>query len=268
MNVSIEAPEFALAHASRAPVRLMAHLVAGFPSEENFFAAASALAQGGVSFFEIQFPFSDPSADGPAIQGACAASLAAGFTVARGFQMVRSLRERYPDIPVYIMTYGNLAYKCGIDSFVEQSAAAGVSGLIIPDLPFDSDEGLGEACARHGLLSVPVAAPSMSDARKRELLSHKAPLVYAALRSGITGSKTSIDEATLSFLASLSGNGTRVLGGFGIQDGEQSRALSPHVHAVVAGSAFVNLISANASRGSASIQDAVTAKARELCGLA
>lgn len=250
-------------------IPLMAHLVAGYPSDELAKTAARGLAAGGASYFEIQFPFSDPSADGKAIQTACAETLANGFRLEDGFAFVSHLRKTYPDIPVCIMTYANLAYKTGIDAFAERAARAGAFGLIIPDLPFDTDEGLHAACLKRGLVSIPVAAPSMTAERIASLAALRRPYVYAALRAGITGSDTVIDEATLAFLASLSGSGSRILGGFGIRRGDQAAALSPAVHAVVAGSVFVDLIREHAGSASANPADAVfreiEAKTRELC---
>lgn len=255
----------------RAPIRVMAHLVAGYPTTVIALAAAKGLAEGGVSYFEVQFPFSDPSADGKAIQTACAEVLSRGYRVAEGFSFVAELRAAYPDIPVYVMTYGNLAYKAGIANFVRRAAEAGVSGLIVPDLPFDADEGLNDACRAHGMVSVPVAAPSMTSARLAALAALKRPFIYAALRAGITGSVTTIDESTVAFIRTVSGApstaGACVLGGFGIRNGEQSKALSPHVHAVVAGSVFVDLIRENAASGGAAVQAAVRLKAKELSGL-
>ncbi len=257
--------------ADKAPIAVMAHLVAGYPTTPIARAAAMGLAEGGVSYFEVQFPFSDPSADGKAIQSACAEVLSRGYRVSEGFAFASELHASYPLIPVYIMTYGNLAYKIGIEEFVSRAKDAGVSGLIIPDLPFDSDEGLDEACRKQGLVSIPVAAPSMTGARLAKLSALKRPYVYAALRAGITGQSTTIDEKTVSFInevCSAGGNeGTRVLGGFGIRTGEQSRALAPHVYAVVAGSVFVELIEKNSGAGESAVRSAVAEKAKELSGL-
>ncbi len=247
---------------TEAPVRVMAHLVSGYPAEETALAAADGLAEGGVSYFEVQFPFSDPSADGIAIQTACAAVLERNWRVEEGFAFVKTLRERYPHIPAYIMTYANLPWKAGIARFVDRASEAGASGLIVPDLPFDSDEGLAAACEGKGLLSVPVAAPSMPASRVAALSALGRPLVYAALRSGITGSETSIDEGTLAFVESLGGS-ERVLGGFGIRRGEQAARLAPHVHAVVAGSVFVDILR---EKPASEVREAVKRKARELTG--
>jgi tryptophan synthase alpha chain len=245
------------------PIRLMAHMVAGYPDREISDGVAQALVEGGAAYLEIQLPFSDPSADGKAIQTACARVLADGFTITEGIAQIRAISHRYPDIPIFVMTYANLAYKRGIDEFVGEMAISGVSGLIIPDLPFDCDEGLEDSCRAYGLCSVPVAAPSMSEQRKKQLRDLNRPYVYAALRSGITGSRTEIDEHTISFLSEISGS-SKVLGGFGIRTGNQAEQLAPYVHAVVAGSVFVELIAANQQEGIQVIQTAVRKKAKEL----
>jgi tryptophan synthase alpha chain len=250
-----------------APIGLMAHLVSDYPSTAIALAAAQGLAEGGVSYFEVQFPFSDPSADGKAIQTACSEVLSQGWRLDRGFAFVAALHGTYPSIPVYIMTYGNLAYRQGIETFVRRSAESGAAGLIVPDLPFDSDEGLNAACEKYGLVSVPVAAPSMSSQRLSALAALRRPFVYAALRAGITGSETVVDASTVEFIHSVSISGSKVLGGFGIRTGEQSAKLAPHVHAVVAGSVFVDLIREKSPSGEGAVREAVSVKSRELTGL-
>ncbi len=247
-------------------MNVMAHLVAGYPTDELAFAAARGLAEGGVAYFEVQIPFSDPGADGPAIQTASSEVLSRGYRVADAFAFINRLSRSYPGIPAFLMTYANLAWSGGIETFVQQAADAGVHGLIIPDLPFDGDEGLALACAHKGLSCVPVAAPSMGADRLNTLVGKHYPFIYAALRSGITGQETSIDERTISFIETVGASGSAVLGGFGIRTGEQVALLAPHVHAVVAGSVFVNLIRDNASGGADAVFRAVREKAAELTG--
>lgn len=249
-----------------ANVQVMAHMVAGYPTDELAKSVAKGLADGGVSYVEIQLPFSDPSADGPLIQHACATVLDRNYTVAQGFSFVTYVRENFPGIPVFLMSYANLAYRRGVGRFVRDAADAGVSGLIIPDLPFDHDEGLRESCGHAGIHAVPVAAPSMSPERKETLRGSGYPFVYAALRAGITGSETVIDRHNLDFLDSIRGD-SKVLGGFGIRHGSQVRALAPHVHAVVAGSVFVDIISRYAGQDGEGLELAIKEKARELVGM-
>ena len=252
-----------------APVRLMSHLVAGFPDAETSVAVADALVRGGTSILEVQLAFSDPSADGPAIQTASTVALEKGFSTRKGLEIVKRIRERHPETPIYVMTYGSLAFTPGVENFVVACKEAGASACIVPDLPFDGDEGLTEACRKHGLENIPVSAPSMRRERLEALASRGFECVYAALRAGTTGSETTIDRATLDFIDAVGARGSKVLGGFGIRNGEQSRVLCRHVHAVVAGSVFVNLLleRPDTPEGRAEALAAIEAKARELSGI-
>ncbi|AEJ60456.1 Tryptophan synthase alpha chain [Spirochaeta thermophila DSM 6578] len=222
--------------------RIMAHMVSFFPDEARSREVAQALVEGGAWALEIQFPFSDPTADGPAIQEACTRALEAGFTVEKGFRFLEWLKGRWPDLPVFLMCYGSIPVRKGVDPFVERCAELGLEGLIVPDLPPDYDEGLYEAGARHGIPVVPVVIPQIRGERLSRILSLSPAYVYAALRKGITGYHTEIGEENLSLLDTLEAAGTRTLAGFGIDSPEQVALLAPHVHAVVVGSAFVRVI--------------------------
>jgi tryptophan synthase alpha chain len=227
------------------PVPLMAHLVAGYPDMEASLAAAEGLVEGGAAYLEIQIPFSDPSADGPTIRDACAAALAQGFSVYDSFLLIKELRRLYPSVPLFVMAYASLVVTPGVGPFVDTLATEGVRGLIVPDLPFDTDEGLAAACASLGPLGpavVPVAAPSMHRERLLAMAHLGRPYVYAALRTGITGAVTDVDQRGADFLDLCAHGGSQVLGGFGIRTGAQARLVAPHVHAVVAGSVFVEAI--------------------------
>ena len=220
---------------------LMAHLVAGYPDLERSRLAALALAAGGADYLEVQFPFSDPSADGPAIERACHLALAAGFSVAGGFALVRELTAAVK-IPVFIMTYASLVAARGSAGFARLAAEAGARGLIVPDLTPDYDEGLFAAGREAGLAVAPVVAPGISDARL-ELVRGLAPkYVYAALRLGITGGSTALGEESASFLARLSGLGAKIVAGFGVRSREQMAALSGRVHAAAVGTYFLDCL--------------------------
>lgn len=244
-------------------IKLMSHLVAGYPTNELSLAAARALVKGGADILEIQLPFSDPSADGPTIQDACTKVLERKYRTADGLAFIETLHKEFPDTPIYLMSYGSLIYTPGIDAFCKKASEAGVKGMIIPDLPFDHDEGLTAACKKYGMENIPVAAPSMSDERLSKLAHAGFKYIYAALRAGITGTNTTIDDATLTFLKKVGDGGSLVYGGFGISNGEQSGALASSVEAVVAGSVFVRIISENQNDGKA-LAEKVEAKAREI----
>ncbi len=244
----------------------MSHLVAGYPTEELSFTAARALVDGGADILEIQLPFSDPSADGPAIQGACTEVLKRGFRTADGLAFIARLHKEFPQVKIYLMSYGSLVYTPGVENFCERAAAAGVKGMIIPDLPFDYDEGLTAACRANGMENIPVAAPSMAAERLSKLAHAGFPYIYAALRTGITGTDTTIDDSTSRFLSAVSAGGSKIYGGFGISSGTQARALADQVEAIVAGSVFVRLITENKNNADA-LYKGVRAKAEELTTL-
>lgn len=241
---------------------LMAHLVANYPDENTAFTVAKSLVAGGASILEIQLPFSDPNADGPLIQNACSLTLEKGFKTKDAFNFIKKVHEAFPEITIYLMSYGSLAFTPGIRNFCKTASECGVKGMIIPDLPFDNDEGLTQACKEFGMENIPVAAYGMSDERLCKMTSFGFKHIYAALRAGITGTQTKIDDSTLDFIKKVSAGGAKVYGGFGIQNGEQSKILSPYVDAVVAGSVFVKIISETKSLDELAAK--ITAKAREL----
>ncbi|MCR5045141.1 MAG: tryptophan synthase subunit alpha [Treponema sp.] len=250
-----------------AKIKLMSHLVAGYPTDELSLTAARALVDGGADILEIQLAFSDPSADGPAIQGACTTVLNRGYKSADGLSLIKKIHDEFPKIPIYLMSYGSLVFTPGVKNFCKRAADSGVSGMIIPDLPFDFDEGLTAACRENGMENIPVASPSMSEERLNKMANAGFKYIYAALRTGITGTDTTIDQGTIDFIKKVAQGGSLVYGGFGISKGEQSKALAPYVEGVVAGSVFVRTISANCGDKDA-LYKAVKEKALELTGQA
>ena len=243
-------------------IKLMSHLVAGYPTDQLALTAARSLIKGGADILEIQLPFSDPSADGPAIQEACTKVLERGYRTAEGLKFIETLHKEFPDVPIYLMSYGSLIYTPGIRNFCKKASEAGVKGMIIPDLPFDFDEGLTAACKEFGMENIPVAAPTMSKERLEKLANAGFKYIYAALRAGITGTNTTIDQSTLNFISNVSKGGSKVYGGFGISNGEQSESLASSV----AGSVFVRLITENAGDQD-KLAQAVESKAREISHL-
>ena len=247
-------------------IKLMSHLVAGYPTDEISFQAASAMVKGGADILEIQLAFSDPSADGPAIQEACTEVLSRHYRVSDGLAFIAKIHKAFPQTTIYLMSYASLVYTPGVENFCKRASEARVRGMIIPDLPFDHDEGLTAACKKYGMENIPVASPSMDETRLSQMALAGFPHIYASLRVGITGTTTVIDDETLQFISKVREGGSAVYGGFGISTGEQSKAIANSVEAVIAGSVFVRLIKKYAHDEKA-LSEAVEAKARELCGL-
>jgi tryptophan synthase alpha chain len=220
---------------------IMAHVVAFYPDAEGSLAAARALADGGARYIEVQFPFSDPIADGPLIQESCRRALESGFKARRGFELVSRIAETC-GAPIFIMGYANTVFFHGVEGFLDAVARCGARGVIVPDLPHDYDEGLYEAAFRRGIEAIPVVAPSTGDERLEAVLSCRSGFVYAALRAGITGAYTEIEARNAAFLERVGRHGRKILAGFGVSERRQVEALAPRVHACVVGSAFVKAI--------------------------
>ena len=221
----------------------MAHLVAAFPDWDTSLRVGEAMIDGGAGLLEVQFPFSDPTADGPYIQRACADALATGFTVADGFRLVERLAQR-PDAPqVFVMVYANLAFRPGIAPFLTRCRDAGACGVIVPDLPPDYDEGLYAAGRDLGLEVVPVVPVTARVERLRAVVEiSRARSLYTALRKGVTGGYTHISEDSVSFLQEARALGVAVMAGFGISERAQVDTLAPLVDTVIVGSAFIRAL--------------------------
>ncbi|MDD9986743.1 MAG: tryptophan synthase subunit alpha [Spirochaetaceae bacterium] len=221
----------------------MAHLVAAFPDWDTSLRVGEAMIDGGAGLLEVQFPFSDPTADGPWIQRACADALAAGFAVDDGFRLVDRLASR-PDAPqVFVMVYANLAFRPGIEPFLARCRDAGARGVIVPDLPPDYDEGLYAAGRNLSLEVVPVVPVTARAERLRTVVeSSRSGSLYTALRKGVTGGYTRISDDSVRFLRDARALGVSVMAGFGISERAQVDALAPLVDTVIVGSAFIRAL--------------------------
>ncbi len=233
---------------------LMAHMVAYYPDRRCSLEAALGLAEGGAAYLEVQFPFSDPSADGPSIQEACTSALDAGFTTKGGFDLVREICSTVKT-PVFIMSYASVVIAKGVGGFLDGVKGAGAAGVVVPDLVPGMDEGLFEQARSRRLYAIPVITPFLEEKRVEEILAEHPEYVYVAIRRGITGKITSIDEKVTGFLDRLSSRGVQVLAGFGVRTREQVDMLSSHVHAVIAGSYFVDILREARAEDPSSIGD-------------
>ncbi len=249
-------------------VQLMAHMIPYYPDQQKSVEVVDALVQAGISQLEVQFPFSDPTADGPVIEAACTKALSSGFTVDKGFAFVAAVAEacKQAGIEIFIMTYASLVHRRGVKEFIEASLKAGASGLIVPDLPPDSDEGLYALGKQAGLSIVPVITISISQKRLEMVRKLDSKYLYCALRAGTTGSATNLDKQVLDFLDLLKGQNKKIFGGFGIDGPARAAALAPHVHSVVVGSAIVRVIDA-ANAQKQSVKDAVLHFVHQLQGI-
>ncbi len=220
---------------------MMAHLVCGYPSVSTSIEIAKALLAGGAAAIEIQFPFSDPLADGPTIQRANSEALRNGCSLKHCFEATAAIR-RHTAAPLYIMVYAALPYRYGIEAFVLRAAESGASGMIVPDLPFDCDEGLYRSCRRSGIEMVIVTTVDTDASRLRKIAEHPSRRVYVSLRSGITGRRSAIEEKQRAIFRQLRTAGKKTIAGFGIREQAQLRALRSIADMAVVGSYFTNIM--------------------------
>ena len=199
---------------------LMPYLMGGFPDVATSRAIGEAYADGGADLVEVGVPFSDPLADGPVIHAAGTRALAAGVTVAAVIELARGLAER---LPVILMCYSNLVLARGVERFVDELAQAGLSGLIVPDLPLEEATAALAACDAAGIALVPLAAPTTPEDRLARIGAQARGFLYTASVTGTTGERSGLDAAEL--LARVHRHTeVPVALGFGIATPEQAAA--------------------------------------------
>lgn len=221
---------------------LIAYITVGDPDLPTTREVALAIARSGADLIELGLPFSDPLADGPVIQQASQRALAGGFRVAGAFELARSLRRATP-IPLTFMSYYNLLLQYGLSGFAREAAAAGVDGLLVPDLPFEESGELGAACSSHGLHLIPFLAPTSTPARIAMAAREAQGFIYCVSLTGVTGVRERLPERLAAMLAGIRlATDVPLAVGFGISDAAQARQVAKWADAVIVGSAIVDRI--------------------------
>ncbi|MEK7107146.1 MAG: tryptophan synthase subunit alpha [Patescibacteria group bacterium] len=221
----------------------MAHMIAGYPTMEDSEKVAEALAKGGADIIELQIPFSDPMADGPAIAVASDEAIKSGATVAKSLALLEKVAAR--GRPVAVMTYVNIPFRYGIPKFVKTIAKTGASALIVPDCPFDSEEGreLLIACKENDVYLIPVVSPGVPKERLEVLARDSRGFVYCTSRQGITGANSKFAKELFDFVKELKQIFKLPIAvGFGVKSKEDVESLAKVADIVIAGSVFVNVI--------------------------
>ncbi len=218
-------------------------VMAGDPDYERSLALVRGLPGAGVDVIELGMPFTDPMADGPAIQRAGQRALAAGQTMKKTLDMVRALRAEDSETPIILMGYYNPVYSMGVDRFLTEAGTAGVDGLIIVDLPPEEDEELCIPANRAGLHFIRLATPTTDDRRLPKVLENTSGFVYYVSITGITGAAAAQAEAVGPEVARIkSATELPVCVGFGIKTPESAAAIASVADGVVVGSAIVERI--------------------------
>jgi tryptophan synthase alpha chain len=237
MTDSIEAT-----FAGNKDIKIMTHIVAGYPDLETSRKLILTMADNGADLIEIQIPFSDPLADGPTITLANQKALDQGVTPRDCFQLAEEMCT-YIQIPLLFMTYANIAFQIGIDRFSARSAAAGISGLIIPDIPFDDTHtDYIQSARKHSLHPILVVSPDVSINRLRNITRSASGFIYTTLRKGITGVQQKIEGSGLGFIETIRKTSVLpVAAGFGISSRDHVDQLRGKADAAVIGSHLIHL---------------------------
>ena len=221
-------------------------ITAGDPNLETSREIFNALPAAGADMIEFGMPFSDPMADGPAIQASSQRALKGGASLASTLEMVRGFREHDQSTPIVLMGYYNPIYSHGVDRFLRDAIEVGADGLIIVDLPPEEDPELCLPAVEAGLPFIRLATPTTDDARLPTVLENTAGFVYYVSILGITGTQDVPTDLVRDAVTRLKKHtDLPVAVGFGIKTREQAATVSQVADAAIVGSAVVNVIADN-----------------------
>jgi tryptophan synthase alpha chain len=222
---------------------LVTFTTAGDPDHDTSLAIIRALPKAGADVIEIGMPFSDPMADGPAIQASGQRALKGGQTLKKTLAMVRSFREGDGDTPIILMGYYNPIYSYGNARFLDDAKAAGVDGLIIVDLPPEADDELCLPAIERGLNFIRLATPTTDDKRLPAVLKNTSGFVYYVSITGITGMASPDPTKVAAAVERIKRHTTLpVAVGFGVKTASQAKAIGSVADGVVVGSAIVGAV--------------------------
>ena len=222
---------------------LVTYFMGGDPDYATSLSIMKALPKAGADVIELGMPFSDPMADGPAIQAAGLRALKAGQTLKKTLAMAADFRREDDDTPIVMMGYYNPIYIYGVDRFLADAKASGVDGLIVVDLPPEMDEELCIPAIKAGINFIRLATPTTDDQRLPKVLENTSGFVYYVSMTGITGSAladTGKVEAAVKRIKAHTE--LPVCVGFGVKTAEQARTIGASADGVVVGTAIVNAV--------------------------
>lgn len=248
------AAAFASARAGKRAA-LMPYVTAGYPTLASLGPQLRAAGRAGADLVEVGVPFSDPLADGPIVQQAAEEALRGGYRLGELFSAIREVARDAP--PLVLLTYINPVLAYGAERFLEEARDAGVTGLIVPDLPLVESGALGRAAARRDLVLVPMAAPTSTDAHLAAVAEGPG-FVYGVSVTGVTGVRERLDPEVLAFADRLKAKIRRPVAiGFGISTPNQAREVGARADGVIIGSALVRAIGQRLSCPEAAVEEFV-----------
>ncbi len=234
---------------------LVAFITAG---DGDTAANLDALVEGGADIIELGMPFTDPMADGPAIQLANLRSLAAGTKTADIFAIAKDFRVRHPNVPLILMGYANPMVRRGAQWFADACTDAGVDGIICVDIPAEEDDVLGPGLRNAGIANVRLATPTTDANRLPAVLEGATGFLYYVSVAGVTGKQQAAQASIEDAVAALkSQTDLPIAVGFGIRTPEQAAAVAKTADGVVVGSAIVEIIAEHGAGAAPHVRDYV-----------
>ena len=231
---------------------LVTFVMCGDPDLATSLEILKALPKAGADVIEIGMPFTDPMADGPAVQAAGLRALSAGMTLTKTIHLVREFRTGDDTTPIVLMGYYNPIYIYGVERFLVDAKAAGIDGLIVVDLPPEEDDELCLPALAAGLNFIRLATPTTDDKRLPKVLTNTSGFVYYVSITGITGSATPNASRVSAAVARIKCHTSLpVAVGFGVRTAENARAIAEGADGVVVGSALVDALRASLDDGKA-----------------
>lgn len=222
---------------------LVTFVMAGDPDPGLSLEILNGLPKAGADVIEVGMPFSDPMADGPAIQAAGLRALHAGMTLRGVLKIVAEFRRQDADTPIILMGYYNPIYVYGVDQFLADAKAAGADGMIVVDLPPEEDEELCLPALKAGLSFIRLATPTTDDARLPSVLANTSGFVYYVSITGVTGSARPDYSRVATAVKRIKGHtALPVAVGFGVKDAAAAREIAQSADGVVVGSALIDAL--------------------------
>jgi tryptophan synthase alpha chain len=222
---------------------LVTYFMSGDPDYDTALSIMKALPKAGADIIEMGMPFSDPMADGPAIQAAGLRALKGGQTLVKTLKTAADFRVTDNDTPIVLMGYYNPIYIYGVDRFLKDAIASGIDGLIVVDLPPEMDEELCIPALKAGINFIRLATPTTDDKRLPKVLQNTSGFVYYVSMTGITGSALADTGKVAAAVKRIKGHTELpVCVGFGVKTAEQARIIGASADGVVVGTAIVNAV--------------------------
>ncbi|WP_286933503.1 tryptophan synthase subunit alpha [Leclercia sp. UBA5958] len=219
----------------------------GDPSPDHSLKIIDTLIEAGADALELGIPFSDPLADGPTIQNATLRAFAAGVTPTQCFEILATVRQKYPTIPIGLLMYANLVFSRGIDAFYAECARVGVDSVLVADVPVEESAPFRQAAMRHNVAPIFICPPNADDELLRQIASYGRGYTYLLSRAGVTGAENKAALPLHHLVAKLAEyNAAPPLQGFGISSPDQVKAaIEAKAAGAISGSAIVKIIENN-----------------------